>query len=168
MDTLSLSIPMLAFPFLLAYSAISDLTTMRLPNWLSLALIVLLFLCAVPAGLSWSLIGAHASLSAIVLVCGFVLFAFRIIGGGDAKLCAALALWIGPDQIYPFFIYAALLGGALTLALMVFRRIPLPGFAESQAWIKHLHTATTGVPYGIALAAAALLVYPETTLFQAL
>ena len=62
-------------------------------------------------------------------------------------------------------IYAALLGGGLTLLILAVRRYPLPASLARIKWIDRLHDTHSGVPYGIALAIAGLLVYPETTLF---
>ena len=83
-------------------------------------------------------------------------------GGGDAKLAAATALWLGFDHLLPYLVYASLFGGALTLLLIQFRLAPLPGWLARQEWVQRLHRKDGGVPYGIALAAAALAVYPET------
>jgi prepilin peptidase CpaA len=55
-----------------------------------------------------------------------------------------------------------LFGGALTLILIQFRMAPLPGVLARQEWVQRLHRKDGGVPYGIALAAAALAVYPQT------
>ena len=83
-------------------------------------------------------------------------------GGGDAKLAAAAALWFGFDHLLQYLLDAALLGGALTLLIINFRLMPLPPRLEQWAWVARLHEKKAGVPYGIALAAAALLVYPDT------
>ena len=84
------------------------------------------------------------------------------IGGGDAKLAAATALWFGFDYLLDYLVYASLFGGVLTLLLIQFRRLPLPAPLARQPWILRLHETGGGVPYGIALAAAALVVYPKT------
>jgi prepilin peptidase CpaA len=60
---------------------------------------------------------------------------------------------------------AALIGGALTLAILQFRQWPLPGWARARVWIARLHAKDHGVPYGVALAAAGLALYPETGVF---
>ena len=99
---------------------------------------------------------------AIVLAVAFAFFAFGWIGGGDAKLVAATALWLGSGLMLPYLVYAALLGGALTLMILALRRYPLPPGCSGQRWIDRLHDSKSGVPYGIALAIAGLLVYPET------
>ena len=46
--------------------------------------------------------------------------------------------------------------------LIQFRKLPLPAVLARQKWIMRLHETGGGVPYGIALAAAALMVYPKT------
>jgi prepilin peptidase CpaA len=52
------------------------------------------------------------------------------------------------------------------LIILALRRYPLPSWLSRQTWIDRLHNPKSGVPYGIALATAALLVYPETAIFQ--
>lgn len=153
------------FPVLMAYAASSDLLTMRIANWLVLVVAACYFILALLVQLSWSEIGLASAAAAIVLAIAFAFFAFGWIGGGDAKLVSASALWVGLGFMLQYLIYAALLGGGLTLLILAFRRYPLPEWARKQAWIDRLHNPKSGVPYGIALAAAALLVYPETPIF---
>jgi prepilin peptidase CpaA len=104
----------------------------------------------------------HVAAACIVLVVAFGFFTQGWIGGGDAKLAAATALWLGFDHLLAYLIYASLFGGALTLLLIQFRLAPLPAVLAKQEWVQRLHRKDGGVPYGIALAAAALAVYPET------
>ncbi len=92
----------------------------------------------------------------------FTLFAFGWIGGGDAKLAAATALWLGFDPLMNYLLYASLLGGALTLLILKFRTLPVPAVLHNQDWVMRLHHSKEGVPYGIALAIGALTVYPDT------
>ena len=80
----------------------------------------------------------------------------------DAKLAAATALWLGFDHLLPYVIYASVFGGALTIVLLQFRLAPLPVWLASEPWVQRLHRKEGGVPYGIALAAAALAIYPDT------
>jgi prepilin peptidase CpaA len=61
-----------------------------------------------------------------------------------------------------YLLYASLFGGALTLLLLQFRQWPLPYALTGQLWLERLHAKDTGIPYGIALAIAALMIYPET------
>jgi len=150
------------FPALMAFAASSDLLTMTISNRLSLALAGSFFLLTVITGMSLPAIGMHLAAATLVLVISFGFFAMGWIGGGDAKLAAATALWFGFDYLLDYLIYASLFGGVLTILLVQFRRLPLPGPLARQAWILRLHETGGGVPYGIALAAAALAVYPKT------
>ena len=162
------AIRLLLFPALMAFAASSDLFTMTISNRLSIALAGGFVLLALVSGLAWPVIGMHLAAAALVLVISFVLFTQGWIGGGDAKLAAATALWFGFDYLLDYMIYASLFGGALTLALLQFRKLPLPQVLAKQEWIQRLHDQAGGVPYGIALAAAALTVYPHTGWMTAL
>ncbi|MGH6741934.1 MAG: A24 family peptidase [Bradyrhizobium sp.] len=156
------TIRLLLFPALMAFAASSDLFTMTISNRLSLALAGGFFLLTFATGMSLPAIGLHVAAAALVLTVTFAFFSFGWIGGGDAKLAAATALWFGFDYLLDYLIYASLFGGVLTVLLIQFRRLPLPGPLARQTWILRLHDAAGGVPYGIALAAAALAVYPKT------
>lgn len=164
MNTLLLFI----FPALMAFAACSDLITMRLSNRLVLATIIAYPAIAYLAGVPFETMGMHALAGLAVLAVTFSLFAMGWIGGGDAKFAAATALWFGFELMLPFLLYASLLGGGLTLALLGIRRFALPLPLMKVDWIERLHNPRTGVPYGIALAAAALLIYPHTAIFAAL
>jgi prepilin peptidase CpaA len=156
------TIRLLLFPALMAFAASSDLLTMTISNRLSLALVAAFFVLSLVTGMSLSEIGMHLGAGAVVLVFAFGFFTQGWIGGGDAKLAAATALWFGFGHLFDYLIYAALLGGALTLVLIQFRKLPLPGPLARQRWILRLHEKNGGVPYGIALAAAAMIVYAKT------
>ncbi len=95
-----------------------------------------------------------------------MLFAFGTIGGGDAKLAASTALWLGTEQLLPYLVVSAFFGGILTLLILKMRSVPLPDRFEKVDWIVRLYRADQGVPYGIALAAAAFFVYPQTPWMQ--
>jgi prepilin peptidase CpaA len=150
------------FPAMMAFAASSDLLTMTISNRVSLILTGGFFILALAGGMTVTDIGTHLGAACIVLVAAFGFFTQGWIGGGDAKLAAATALWLGFDHLLPYLVYASLFGGALTLALIQFRIAPLPQALARQGWIERLHRKDGGVPYGIALAAAALAVYPET------
>jgi prepilin peptidase CpaA len=162
------SVTLAFFPLLMAFAASSDLLTMRISNVLVLVLAIAFFFVVFMVGMPPMDIVAHTGIAAAVLVAGFAFFAFGWIGGGDSKLAAATVLWIGPSGILPYLVYAALLGGALTLAVLTLRRWPLPLFAARIGWIDRLHDAKAGVPYGVALAAAGILVYSRTEIFAQL
>jgi prepilin peptidase CpaA len=156
------------FPATMAFAASSDLFTMTIANRVSLVLAAGFFLLAVLTGMSPAAVGWHLGAGALVLVIGFGLFSFGWVGGGDAKLAAATALWFGFSHLLDYLLYASIFGGALTLALIQFRMLPLPRLLAGHEWIERLHRRGGGVPYGIALAAAALVVYPHTEWMAAL
>ncbi len=153
---------LLLFPALRAFAAASDLFTMTIPNRVSLALIACFLLLALFTGMGASEILLHVAAGAIVLVVAFGCFAMGWIGGGDAKVAAAAALWFGFVHLMNYLLYASLFGGALTLLLLQFRQWPLPYPLAAQVWLLRLHAKESGIPYGIALALGALLIYPET------
>jgi prepilin peptidase CpaA len=156
------AIRLLLFPAMMAFAASSDLLTMTISNRVSLILVGGFFALAFATGMGVPDVQMHVAAAGIVLVVAFGLFIPGWIGGGDAKLAAATVLWLGFDHLMPYLIYASLFGGALTLLLIQFRLAPLPAVLARQEWVQRLHRKDGGVPYGIALAAAALAVYPQT------
>ena len=151
-----------AFPLALAYAAASDLLTMTIANRLVAAIAAAFVLAAPLVGLTWSGAVAHFAAGLLLLVITFSFFAAGWIGGGDAKLAAVIALWLGFDQLLVFTVYATLFGGALTMLILSFRRSVLPAFVIRQPWVQRLYDQKAGVPYGVALAAAGLATYPDT------
>jgi prepilin peptidase CpaA len=146
----------------MALAATLDLVTMKIPNRLSAVLAIGYFAAAFAAGVPLHELAMHALCGAAILVLTFAMFSFGWIGGGDAKLAAATALWIGWTPLADYGLASALAGGALTLLILTARRAPLPKSLASQNWIARLHNAKTGIPYGIALALGGMVVYPET------
>ncbi|WP_197062771.1 prepilin peptidase [Bosea sp. UNC402CLCol] len=155
------------FPFAMAYAASSDLVSMTISNRLCLALLVGFALCATLLHLNMSQIGWHLAAGVLVLSVAFGFFAMGWIGGGDAKFAATTALWFGFDRLMDYLTLAGILGGVLTILILMVRSRPLPAPAASWGWAKRLHAPNEGVPYGIALAFAALIVLPETTIWRA-
>jgi prepilin peptidase CpaA len=156
------AIKLTLFPAMMAFAASSDLFTMTIANRVSLILIGGFGVLAVLTGTTASNLVSHAGAAAAVLAVVFVFFARGWIGGGDAKLAAVTALWLGFAHLVDYLFYASLLGGALTLVIIQFRAVPLPQVFVGRQWAERLHRRDAGVPYGIALAAAALIVYPQT------
>lgn len=159
---------LLLFPALMAFAAASDLFTMTISNRISLALTASFLLLALLTGMSFQEILTHFGAGAIVLAATFGCFAMGWVGGGDAKIAAAAALWFGFAHLMDYLLYASLIGGALTLLLVQFRQWPLPYVLTGQGWLLRLHAKDSGIPYGIALAIGALMIYPETEWVKAI
>jgi prepilin peptidase CpaA len=155
------------FPALMAFTAASDLFTMRISNRISLALLGGFVVLAVLSGMGLHEMLSHAGAGAVVLAIAFACFAMGWVGGGDAKVAAAAALWFGFAHLLDYLVYASLFGGVLTLLLLQFRQWPLPYSLGGQAWLLKLHSKDSRIPYGIALAIGALAIYPETDWIRA-
>lgn len=153
---------LLFFPALMAFAAASDLFTMTISNRVSMALAAGFLVLAFASGMGLSDLLMHLAAGATVLAAAFVCFAFGWVGGGDAKVAAAAALWFGFGHLMNYLLYASVFGGVLTLLLLQFRQWPLPYALAGQTWLLKLHAKESGIPYGIALAVGALVVYPET------
>ena len=152
----------LFFPFFMAFAAASDLVSMTISNKVSAALIAGFVAFAFATGMPLPAIGMHFLMFTIVLLAGFALFSFGAIGGGDAKLAASTALWFGWEHSMPYLTVAAFFGGILALLLLRLRSAPLPDRVSKIAWIARLYRADQGIPYGVALGAAAIFIYPQT------
>lgn len=153
------------FPFLVVYGAASDLFSMTIPNVITLALMVGFMVIALWMKMDWVTIGWHWVMFAIVLAITFTLFAFGVIGGGDAKLAAGIALWMGWEHSLIYFLVAAVFGGVLTLLIMKIRSVPMPDWILRHQWAEDIYTAQR-IPYGISMGAAALMIYAQTIWMQ--
>ncbi|WP_237050501.1 A24 family peptidase [Microvirga ossetica] len=135
---------------------------MKIRNGLVLFLLASYVVFAPLSSTGWVDIGWSTIIAAGVLIGMFVMFGFGWIGGGDAKLAAVIVLWLGADHALAYVLYTALFGGILTIALLQFRLLVLPAQCLTVPWIMRLHAPETGVPYGVAIASAALFIFPAT------
>lgn len=141
--------------------------TMTIPNRISLILIAAFVIVGPISGMSMEQFGWHLACFAMVLSCTITMFALGWMGGGDAKLIAVGALWVGFDNLLPFLINTAVLGGVLAFLILGFRKFPIAALPVPH-WVLRLHQSGGGIPYGLAIAGGALLVYPETIWFSLL
>ena len=160
------NIALFFFPVAMAVAASSDLLTMRISNKLVLVLTVGFFIVAIAINLPLQQFAMHVLCALIVLAVAFGLFALRWIGGGDAKLAAATTLWLGFGATLPYLAYTALLGGVLTLLILVLRGLPLAPFLARMGWLARLHNKRSGIPYGVAMAVAGIIVYSNSAIFE--
>lgn len=152
----------LTFPAAMAFAGAMDLFTMTIPNRISIGLIAAFIVAAVLAPLGWPDVASHVGAGVLMLVIGIGMFSLGWLGGGDAKLLAAAALWFGFDGLLQYLVLVSIAGGVLVLAILFYRSMTPPLWLCQQDWAMRLHAKAGGIPYGIALAAAGLWLYPST------
>jgi prepilin peptidase CpaA len=145
-----------------------DLLTMTIPNRVSLALLAAFAAAAPLAGMPWPQFFSHLLAGVLMLTLGILMFERGWIGGGDAKLLAAAVLWLGFENLVQYVFLASFLGGVLASAILAYRRLAPPLWLAGQHWAMRLHDRRVGIPYGMALAAAGLWIYPSTKWFAVL
>ncbi len=159
---------LLAFPALVILAAVKDATSYTIPNWISLALIAAFPLAALASGLPLAAWGPNAIVGAVALVAGMAMFAARWIGGGDAKLFAAAALWLGWPAVTTYVLVTCVCGGALAVMLLGLRSARLKPYVPSgPAWFARLAEPGENVPYGVAICVGALTAFPISALAAA-
>ena len=149
------------FPILMICAALWDLATYQIPNWLSLAVFVSFLVFSVAAPLDVADVATRIGFGAAVLIAGALLFIKGLAGGGDIKLLAAAAVWVGWLHFPLYLVATAIIGGGLSILLLAFRRVELPASWASVGWLQRLHDRQEGVPYGIAIGVAGVLMFHE-------
>ena len=154
------AIPLTAFVAVMAAAAFEDFRRLVIPNLLPIALCALwpLYFAAAP-----SLYGGLGAIgcAAAVFLGGAILFARGYLGGGDVKLLSAATLWAGPTGTPALLMLTGVLGGILALFLLIPFGRKLVGMARVMLRQPPLDAArglAIPVPYGIAIAGAALIV----------
>ena len=156
---------LVVFPFCMLFAAISDTLSMTIANRVS-ALLLATFAVAAPlTGMDWATYGWHFAAGALVLAVTFGLFALGGMGGGDAKLLATTAVWMGLNiNLVSYMVTSAFIGGLLTIAILVYRKSPLAAYTGHNRFLRHFADDSVGVPYGIALGLGGLITFPDSPL----
>ena len=156
---------LVVFPFCMVFAAVSDTLSMTIANRVPLILLVTFAIAAPLTGMDWSVFGWHLLAGLLVLAVTFAMFALGAMGGGDAKLLAATAVWMGfGPLLLAYLVKTAIVGGLLTLAILAYRASPLSGVTGNNLFLRNLTHQSKGIPYGIALGIAGLMVYPKSPL----
>ena len=154
-------------PICLLIAAVSDLSTMTIPNRIPLFLIASFIVLAPISGLSWAEISMSFAAGALLLAVCFGFFALNLMGGGDVKLLAATALWFGFSQsLAAFIVETAFWGGLLTLILMLLRA-QANRFSTIEAVVPNQILATNKIPYGVAIGIAGIMTFWESPIAMA-
>jgi prepilin peptidase CpaA len=157
---------LMIFPLVVIVAAMRDVTSFTIPNWISLAAAILFAPAALALGLPLNALGVCALVGLAALVMGIAMFALGWIGGGDAKLFAACGLWLGWPAALPFVLWTAIAGGGLAVILLWSRRLVQPAAGASPPWVSRLMTPGGDVPYGLAIAAGALIAFPQSLMMH--
>ena len=156
---------LLIFPVLTIGGALKDLTSFTIPNAISLVLAGAFPLAALALGLPLGAVGASVAVGVGALVMGMAMFAAGWIGGGDAKLFAAAALWLGLPGALSYLLFTGVAGGALAVGLLALRSPPVrAAMPAGPAWLVRLAAPGESVPYGVAIALGALAAFPVSPL----
>lgn len=105
---------------LLLWSMLTDYLYAVIPNGVTASVALLFVAFAIASGMPWSGWGSALCAGGLLLGAGFGLFALGVIGGGDAKLLAATALWAGWQGLPDLLMIMGLVGGLVTLPIILF------------------------------------------------
>lgn len=133
---------------LFVVAATTDGVERRIPNAVpaGLALVGLARISLdVAAGGAWTMVAADVGGATALFVLGAAGFRFGLVGGGDVKLLAAAALWVGASSLPPFLMTTAFAGGLLAVGFLAAALVRRDG-------------GKVALPYGIAIAAGGILV----------
>jgi prepilin peptidase CpaA len=167
--TLPQLIVLAIFPALVIAAALTDMASYTIPNRLNVALAAAYPAAALILGRPPGEIGVDLAIGLGALLVAMGLFAAGWIGGGDAKLFAAVSLWLGWPAAISFLMATALVGGGLALVLLNVRAAWLkPYLAGAPPWLARLTTTGEAVPYGVAIAVGALVAFPQSQLVHTL
>lgn len=157
----------LVFPAAMIYAGWRDVVSYEVPNWVSVFVVAAFCAGAALAGVAMTTVAWHLAAGAAVLIVGWILLAVGVVGGADAKLLAAAAVWTGWSALAEFLLVVGLSGGVLALGLIVWRRIALPARWAGREWLRRLHARDAGLPYCAAIGCAGLRIFPRLPLFVA-
>ena len=147
-------------------AAAYDVLTLTIPNWISLALLALFPVLAMVAGLGWHDLAWHVAFGIIALAVGIAAFATGIVGGGDAKLFAAVALYMGPRGIAPYVFDVAIAGGVLAMLFLVLHQPRIEEWTRRSPILAQIISRGMAIPYGVAIVAGGLIAFPSSHLFS--
>jgi prepilin peptidase CpaA len=145
---------LLALAAILVVAAVVDVRTFTISNRLNLTVALLAPVYWVTVALSpWPGIAVQIAAAATVFVLFAAAFYAGMMGGGDVKLAAALALWFSPLTTLRFLVLTSLAGGVLTLAVVAWHRA-------------RKREGRPEVPYGVAIAAGGIAILTQRFLNQ--
>jgi prepilin peptidase CpaA len=133
-----------------------DLVHLRIPNALSVVLLVLFFSHLLLYGVNEPIL-FHFLAMLMTLALLFPLFAVNIFGGGDVKFLTVLALWCGWQNLLPLLVLVGLIGGLVTAVILMARIIV--NSRKQAATLPASLVPGAPIPYGIPIGASAWLLH---------
>jgi prepilin peptidase CpaA len=153
------------FPAGVITAALKDATSFTIPNWISAVLVLAFLPVALAVRMPMQEAGLCAASAAAALVFGIGLFALGWCGGGDAKMLAACALWLGWPGVLTFLLATGVAGGLLASGLIMARKGAVGVLmATGPGWIGRLFQPDADLPYGLAICVGALAAFPASPL----
>ncbi|MDH4441014.1 MAG: prepilin peptidase [Rhizobium sp.] len=151
-------------PVCLVLAALTDFLEMTIPNRIPAILLATFLLIAPFSDITAVEFGWHVAAAVSVFAVCFGLFALNVMGGGDAKILSAAAIWFGFNHsLFEFLAYTGYLGGALTVMVMLLRA-NWDKFATIGVKLPQTLMVANKIPYAIAIGAAGLMAYPQSPL----
>jgi prepilin peptidase CpaA len=167
LETMIAAACLAGFVGLVMFAAFSDIATMEIPNWVSIAAALLFPFAAWLAGMNGMQIGVHIGVGLALFVLGFALFSVGVLGGGDVKVIAAVGVWTGLAALSSFALAMAIAGGALAFIIIVARRTARRD-EKTPAFLNRLLDPQNGVPYAVAIAIGMIASLPAQPVVRAL
>lgn len=140
-----------------------DFAARRISNIAILVLLTAFAPLALAEGLSAREIALSLAAGFAVFAIGFACFAANLLGGGDVKLAAVTALWLGPALTPVYLVLGVAFGGLLAALVLMVRAIDRGAALKRHGWIGRL-VHEDALPYGPGLAVAALMLFPTSAL----
>ncbi len=138
---------------LLALAAFQDAMMLKISNYICGAILLLGVAAAFVAGPQPAL-WENGVAFVLALVIGTFLFSRGMMGGGDIKLFAATVLWFDLGSAGRILLWTAIAGGVLAVIIIIARTLPWPDSIRSRMKVLQ---KKAGIPYGIAIAAGAII-----------
>lgn len=151
---------------LVLIAAAGDIARFEIPNWLCLSIVFLFPIAALltPGPAPWL---SHLAASILILSVGLLIFNFKVMGGGDVKLLAAIAVWTGLSDLVTLMLATAIAGGFVSASLLTARYAVQK--LQSNAGDDTPHKEPIRVlqkdapmPYGVAIALGTLFLIAQT------
>jgi prepilin peptidase CpaA len=142
-------------------AAISDVISLRIPNFMAVALVAFFAVYVIAAAVPLNVVIWHVMSGALVLAVGMGLFAFGLFGGGDVKLLAAVALLVGWSSLILLLFVVSLVGGILAVVIAALRLRQSRHCLSAMGLRSAIFEGERAyVPYAVAIAAGWFIVGP--------